>query len=235
MLATGGADDHVRLWDTKTGDERLALPTSENGARRSSGLLVTTLAFSPDGQYIAAGGRREGIGGLYVWEARNGKRLNEFRSGTVTGVIFSQDGKTLIEASDSDITLWGMPTARVRLRIKEARPGCVVAVSWNGRWLVASDADGKIRLFDMDSGRSTTVLEGHSKDVVSLAVSPDDKLIASASSDGTVRLWDVKTGREVECQKRPYRLPTTVVFSPDGKTLATGWREGRVVTFPVGR
>jgi WD40 repeat protein len=51
-LASGGADGVVRLWDAEAGKELAVLPTT-------AGALVTGLAFSPDGQTLAAAVERQ--------------------------------------------------------------------------------------------------------------------------------------------------------------------------------
>ena len=40
-------------------------------------------------------------------------------------------------------------------------------------------------------------LTGHSRDVTSVAYSPDGKHIVSGSEDKTVKIWDSSTGKEV--------------------------------------
>ena len=64
-------------------------------------------------------------------------------------------------------------------------------------------------------------LTGHSRDVYSVAYSPDGKHIVTGSRDRTVKVWDSQTGKEVNvlfCH-RPYRLLLralllTSVFGP---------------------
>ena len=42
-----------------------------------------------------------------------------------------------------------------------------------------------------------TGVTGHSRDVLSVAYSPDGKHIVSGSVDNTVKVWDSQTGKEV--------------------------------------
>ncbi|MBU1965521.1 MAG: hypothetical protein KKD24_06875 [Proteobacteria bacterium] len=57
--------------------------------------------------------------------------------------------------------------------------------------LASGGADGKIRIWDLASGRCQ-ILEGHTQPVGSIAVLPDDR-IASADYDGFI-IWNVSTG-----------------------------------------
>jgi len=57
--------------------------------------------------------------------------------------------------------------------------------------------DGTVRLWDVETGRTLRVLEGHTATVTSVAWSADQRLALSGSDDDTVRLWDVETGRSL--------------------------------------
>ena len=86
----------------------------------------------------------------------------------------------------------------------------------------------EVALFEI-SPQYIAPLEGHTKDVTSMAFSPDGTILASASWDGKVKLRDVakrKTIATITNIDPAYGLyglehgGHTLAFSPDGKTLA---------------
>ena len=62
-------------------------------------------------------------------------------------------------------------------------------------------------------------LSGHSKPVVTVALSPDGQFVASGSEDSTVRIWRMEDGKLVKVlQGHMAGMAVNVVrFSPDGK------------------
>ena len=62
LLASGGDDRTVVIWDTASGRSRRTLKGHDQ--------TVTSLAFSPDGSLIASAG---GNASVVLWEVRTGK------------------------------------------------------------------------------------------------------------------------------------------------------------------
>ncbi|MBS1722263.1 MAG: WD40 repeat domain-containing protein [Armatimonadetes bacterium] len=63
---------------------------------------------------------------------------------------------------------------------------------------------------------------GHTREVSSLAISPDGKWLASGSVDLTVRIWETKTKACVKVLEGHDGEVLCLAFSPDGGTLASG-------------
>ncbi len=66
-------------------------------------------------------------------------------------------------------------------------------------------------------------IRAHSRDVISVAFSPDGKRIVSGSDDKTICIWDAETGLQVHSPLKGHSdWVWSVAFSPDGKRIVSG-------------
>src|SRR5262249_11882094 len=118
----------VKLWDPATGKELQPL--------RESGVAVRSLAFSPDGSQLAAGG-----GGpdktVVLWDVATGNLIRTLKGhdGSINSVAYSPDGKQLATASgDGTARIWNVSTGAEVLCLKDhGVPVHCVAYSPDGR------------------------------------------------------------------------------------------------------
>jgi WD40 repeat protein len=66
------------------------------------------------------------------------------------------------------------------------------------------------------------ILEGHSRQVLSVAYAPDSRTLASGGVDQSVRLWDLATGRTTLTITDVGGPVLSLAFAPDASRLAVG-------------
>jgi WD40 repeat protein len=102
LLATGGHNQSVDLWDPRTGERVRNLGTHDH--------LVLSVAFSPDGKTLASGGYDKV---LKLWDVRGGQPEDvRTLDGWVHSVPFSSDGRQLGSGDAAGkIRLWSVERA----------------------------------------------------------------------------------------------------------------------------
>jgi WD40 repeat protein/serine/threonine protein kinase len=108
MLASGGMDGTVRVWDTSTGE---MLHCFENVAEPDSS-WINCVTFSPDGQCVATvttANSATGDNTIVIWSLSKGAMSHVLygHSRSATRATFSSDGRMLASASyDGTVCLW---------------------------------------------------------------------------------------------------------------------------------
>ncbi len=215
MLASGGDNATVQLWDTASGAHRQTL-SGQNGP-------VFALAWSPDGSLLASGGVD---GDIRLWElsgAQPGTCVGIFAGHTnwVLGLAFAPDGTQLASGSwDATVRLWDVGEEG-GLSLRQTLTGHterVRAVAWSpdGRLLASCGFDQTIWLWDVDRSSYRTGLHGHTAGVYDIAFTPDSRSLLSGSEDGTLRVWDVERGQCVHIMQGYAVSLYDVAWSPDG-------------------
>ncbi|RLG04612.1 MAG: hypothetical protein DRN68_09640, partial [Thaumarchaeota archaeon] len=100
--------------------------------------------------------------------------------------------------------------------------------------LLACGWEWEVILLDPITGKQLHILSGHSREVNSVAFSPDERLLASGSSDKTIKLWNVETGKCIRTLTGHADSVYSVAFSPDGRYLASGSWDKTIKLWDVG-
>ncbi|MFB0630898.1 WD40 repeat domain-containing protein [Streptomyces sp. AB3(2024)] len=240
LLAAGGADGSVRLWDLADPGHPSAYGQPLTGAAGP----VFAVAFTADGARLAAGSQDRSTRVWNVPAPGAGPDAPDVIGGApaapdgpasyVNAVAYSPDGQWLATGSaDSQVRLYDART-RVLAGVFP-HPGPVTSLSFHpgGRQLVTGASDGTVRLWQLPP----RPLRGFQGTVNAIGYAPDGKLLAVAGRD--VQLWDVTDPWTPRPVGPPLTNPTgysaTVSFTPDGRTLAVGGREGKLWLWDLSR
>jgi WD40 repeat protein len=188
------------------GSQPGATVTAEVLHRLKHPYAVFSLAWSPDGAQLAAGGILHKD--VHVWDPRAGRliRVLSDRPGSVQALAYTPDGRYLVAgrgftATDKDriaLDVWDARTGALVRSIPgpSAVPGAndvrAIAVSPDGRHLAASYQRATL-VYDIAHAWSGRTLPGRGF-ARALAYSRDGRQLAEGEIDGVIRLWDSNTG-----------------------------------------
>jgi WD40 repeat protein len=240
LLAAASVAGSVVVWDVKTGAPYGSPLTADTS-------LVSHVVFSPDGRTLVSSHVRS----VVVWNMSGEQAIGQPIDGPrdlTTDVAFSPDGRRLAAGRvDGGTVVYDTATRRQALRIDGG--SLVTAVEFHpGRNVIAvGTIDGRVRLFDGESGTAVgSLLDGGRSAVWQLAFSPDGRLLAVAvdpngvdgfytqQRQGEVQLWDVDSRRRVGRAIAPRAGSVlSVAFNHDGTLLATGSYRGQLDLWDV--
>jgi WD40 repeat protein len=214
-LASGSGDKKIKLWDARTGEERLSLLHPDG---------ISTITFSPDGLRLAS------LADIVVrvWDLKDGREVVALKGHDHTaGISFSRDGRHLISISAAPaVKIRNAPIRSQEFLALKGHTDFVdgLAFSPDGRFLASASQDHTVKIWDALLGKEAHTLKGHRDSVHSVCFSPDGLSLASASTDATVRIWDGRTGQE-QCAFEHAGPVYGVAFDPSGKRLASAGQD----------
>jgi WD40 repeat protein len=169
---------------------------------------VSSLAFSPDGKYLAAGSFDNSI---CLWDVEGGKLLRTLTglNQRVSSVIFSPDGKSLAGGS------WVLHESGARTDAAGSSP----------------QYTGEVKIWSVETGAVEKTLAWHTAPMWAIAYSPNGQQLAGGTGMvrkedgryyGQVIIWDILRG-EIDTTLTAHSAPVwSVAFSRDGQKLAAG-------------
>jgi WD40 repeat protein len=222
LLAAGGADNMVHVWDLASGQELMRgrhRPGSASmplrlGSRDGG---VFAVEFHPTGTYVASGGQDHTVS---LWEVATGREVfRGFQTDSVYGVAISPDGRWLAAGGmDETARVWSLEDGSERHRLEH---GYVVQkVLWNSSGnLLTVSGDGTARLWDMVTGAELSRMY-HSGYVHDAALSADGSHAITGDWNGSVRTWELSGGAGA-LLRVDHPGARGAWYSPDGTHLAT--------------
>ena len=222
LLATGGNDGTVKLWDRATGLLQASV--------KAHASAVQAVAFSPDGRLLATGGFADPV--LRTWDPHAALKpvWTQDNAGLwgagFTALAFSPDAKTLAAATRHTKVFLYSADKGLPKRVLHVSNGALevraMVFSPNGLLLATGDDGGNVKLWKLDTGRLQIPLKGHTSIIHAIIFSADGGTVVTGGEDDTVRLWDSVTGQERMTLSGFTSSIRALAFSPDGNVLVAG-------------
>jgi len=140
-MASGGNDKRVHIWDATTGEKIVTYRGHSN--------QISSVAWSPDGVYIASAGYNEKT--VRIWNAATGHTNSIYlgHASTVRTVAWSPNGMLIASGSnDKTVHLWEAATRR-RIFTYQGHTEKITTVAWSpdGTHIASGSNDGKIQIW----------------------------------------------------------------------------------------
>jgi WD40 repeat protein len=117
--------------------------------------MVASVAWSPDGTWLASGGGGRSHGELFVWDAQSGERVRVFarHPGVVYAVTWSPSGDRLVSGDSDGMLRWWDVQSEECVMQREGHQGAVqsLRISPTTQVLASCGEDGTIKLWDVRS------------------------------------------------------------------------------------
>ncbi len=178
---------------------------------------ITSINFSPNGQYLASGSSDQMV---KIWDLQNSQYINlSDHQDQVTAVEFSPDGQYLASASlDKTVKIWNLQGNLLK-NITQYEAGVnALSFSPDGQYLATASLDNRINIWDLQ-GNLYQSFNAHEGRINALTFSPDSQYLATASSDTNAMIWDLQ-GKLKQTLKQDQAI-LALKFSPDGTKIVT--------------
>ncbi|SET39204.1 WD40 repeat domain-containing protein [Geodermatophilus poikilotrophus] len=223
--AAGSADGTIRLWRT----DRAA------GEPKPTARGVRAVAAAGDGARVAAVGPDRTLR-LFDPVAGRTSARRRLPGRDLVQVAITPDGRAVI-ATSYDGSVWRLSTndAASPLRLgRHTRGADTLALTPDGRFAVTAGRDATLRIWGLEGGDGTAVIEDE-EPFVKVAVSGDGTLLAAADWSDRISLYARRSGRLLRRLGEHRQTVSALTFTPRGQRILSGSWDGAVTLWePAG-
>jgi WD40 repeat protein/serine/threonine protein kinase len=232
LIATTCGDSMTRIWDAREGRALAVLPGP---------WYMRRLAFSPDGQYLAASADPGPICLYQIQGRRERRTLVGHEFGTLSLAFHPRLPRVASSSDDHTLIVWDTIVDRPLHRWVAEVGQKGLAFSPDGSYLACSTSSGSVgnsngvqlnanllRLLNAEDGTERRRFSGHQSSVRSVAFDPKGTRLASGDFKGAVILWDVASGRMLRREVVVSSPVESVVFVHGGRRLLFGLYVGEI-------
>ena len=225
MIASGGNDQTVQIWESASGTHLQTLPETDR---------VHALAWSPDGAQLAWVSQGKEV---HLWRADTGEfsrlalpGLNLFN--VFLAVTWAPDGSRLAAGGlGKTVEIWEVKTGKHELTYSGHRrflqESSIYALAWSpdGESMASVSTDGMIQVWEVATAHLRCSYSGHQWGYLGhkggVSWSPDSASLVSAGERATIHIWDAATAAQRLILNGHQSAVNRVSWSPDGQYIAS--------------
>ena len=154
--------------------------------------------------------------------------------GDVWEVKFAPNDTLMVSGGiDPDTKIWNRVTGEVVHNLPHEIGSPAVDFNSTGKLVATGAYDGKVRLWEVSTGKTLKMLKGNEGTIWSVDFSPNGTLIAAGSNDDKVTVWNVASGEIMyEFTEATHNI-WEVVFNPTGELLAASGSDNAIRIYDI--
>ncbi|GIV87757.1 MAG: serine/threonine protein kinase [Chloroflexus sp.] len=222
QIAAGSINGNVYLLDAETGNVQRELRGHDGW------VVIRGVAYSPDGRLLASASLD---GSVRLWNPVNGVERDVLRQRglRLLGLSWSPDGSRILSSSDmgGNLAIWDVASAQI-VQSFQITQGVVTGVHYSpdGKLLVASGANGAVRVHVLESGRTLNLDGGAATNDYIECISNNE--VVAISEAGEIVVIDLTNRRPNEMLDGMNGFPLNLAVSPDHSLIAVGNERGEI-------
>ncbi|PRP75660.1 hypothetical protein PROFUN_15626 [Planoprotostelium fungivorum] len=226
ILATGGADHVLKLWDTRS---QYSLRSPLQGGSQS----IMDVKFSLNDEMVLAASNDSTV---RLWAVQTGRLRHTLtgHEGKVLSASFTPDSQKVVSGShDRTLKLWDLAKGYCMRTIFCFSSCNTLVLNAEGKMAISGHFDHHVRIWDVRSAECSHELDSlHSDQVTSVCLSPDSTTLLTNGRDNLLKLVDLRTNQEIGCFKdegyKSAAIWNKASFSPDGQFVIAGGNDGKL-------
>ncbi|XP_078522147.1 autophagy-related protein 16-1 isoform X1 [Lissotriton helveticus] len=228
LLATGGMDRRVKLWEVVRDKCEM------KGALTGSNAGITSIEFDSSGHHLLAASN-DFASRIWTVEDLRLRHTLTGHSGKVLSAKFLLDNTHIVSGShDRTLKLWDL-RSKVCIKTVFAGSSCNDIVCTE-QCVMSGHFDKKIRFWDIRSESTVRELDLQGR-ITALDLNPDKSELLSCSRDDQLKIYDLRANAiRHTFSAQGFKCGsdwTRAIFSPDGSYVAAGSADGTLYLWNV--
>ncbi|XP_045764510.1 protein qui-1 isoform X1 [Maniola jurtina] len=228
LVLSGSEDRTVVVWQLADNSSSLTYKGHQSA--------LQTLLMMSDGRRAMSGDRARNV---HVWLVDSGIVLHSATCPTASIDVTLNMKFAVLSDGDNSVRIWALAegdSGEEKRSVSHAERVTCFALTADSQHVVTGSMDMSLKVWQLDGGKLSQVLVGHSDIVTCVAVSITNKTqVVSGSWDYNLIVWDINTGSDVHLLSGHLGKVTCVKVTGDGSIAVSGAEDKTLIIWETKR